>query len=132
MRTVLVAAAVGWLVGTMPAEADEPYRLLQNAGLLGTWSQDCRTEAMTGSLVLVRFTMSSVGVARVVVGQPDLIMYSAEIEAAAVVGGGQISLTLAGGLSGAPAVVMVRVQPGELQILQSGSWSAPLRRCISE
>jgi hypothetical protein len=116
----------------MPAMADDPYAVLRTSGLLGTWSQDCSTEAMTGSMTLVRFTMTSLGAPLVTVGGPDFIMYSAMIEAAAPVAGGQISLTVDGGLSGAPAQVMLRMQAGALQIMQAGVWGSPLRRCISE
>jgi hypothetical protein len=123
---------LGWIGFAVPAMADDPYGVLRTAGLLGTWSQDCSTQAMTGSMTLVRFTMTSLGVPRVTVGGPDFIMYSATIEEAAPVAGGQISLTVDGGLSGAPARVMLRLQGGVLQVLQAGGWGLPLRRCISE
>ncbi len=132
LRLASTAAALAITLLAPPAQADDTYKLLQSAGLLGTWSQDCRTEAMTGSMVLVRFTMTSLGVPRVIVAQPDFIMYSAQIEAAAPASGGQLNLTLDGGLSAAPAQVILRLQAGELQILQAGTWGAPLQRCISE
>jgi len=131
-RALTTYALLGWTLAAAPARADAPSTLLQNAGLLGTWSQDCSTQAMTASLTLLRFTMSSLGEPRVIVGQPDFITYSAAIEAAAPLPAGQISLTLDGGLSAVPAQVTLRLQSGQLQILQKGGWGAPLRRCISE
>jgi len=150
VRGVLLAAGLFWLWASPCAVADDAGSVLRNFGLLGTWSADCSTLGITDSMILVRFTVTSLGQPRMIVGHPDEVLYASVIEAAAAGGPDEVVLSLDGGLDGVPEQVTLRHDDGALQVWEvsaapgqaplvgdglnatSHARLAELHRCVSE
>jgi hypothetical protein len=121
-----------------PCRADDPYVLLRQLGLLGSWSTNCADD--TGTTLIARFTMSSLGLPRVIVGQPDVILFSSVIDSARMVGADEILFDLTTVLGMPAQGLTLRLSNGDLQYLETasaaglngGAWSQTMRRCVSE
>lgn len=111
------------------AQAADPLAAMRQFGLLGTWDENC-TAPITGAMVLIRFTETSLGEPRLIVSHPDEIIFETTIESAAPIPPDEIQLTVAGGLA-APRAMTFRLTAGALQLVSGGD--APvLHRCVSE
>jgi len=105
-----------------PAHADDPLIALKNFGLLGTWDSDC-TQPMVQSMILYRFTETSLGLPRLLIGQPDDILSETTIFSATQINADTLKLT-------------TQAQPITLTlsggILQISGVATPLHLCVSE
>lgn len=101
-----------------PVRADV-LQAIKDFGLLGTWSADCSDYKET--MLLVRFTMSSQGRVRIIVGHPDDIVYTSTIESAVQAAGGEISLGIDAGFISPQWHLTLRLKSGALRIWQSSS-----------
>jgi hypothetical protein len=139
VTTRLLMCLTGLLCAlAQPCRADDPYHVIRQFGLLGTWSIDCADD--TGATLNVRFAMTSLGLPRVIVGQPDVILYSSVIQSARLVGPDEVSLDLTPVLGVTARALTPRLRDGDLQYLEAasaagvtgGGWSKLMRLCVSE
>ncbi len=108
--------------------------VLRKFGLLGTWTSACSDHGISDRMVLVRFTMSSLGLAKIIIGHPDEIMYSSTIESAVEVGPEQVEIVVFGGLDAPDQKLMLMVDAEGLEVSQAGVGAGMpvLHRCVSE
>ncbi len=149
MKVVLLTLCL-FCLWTPCALAEDAGSVIRDFGLLGTWSADCSTLGITDAMILVRFTVTSLGEPRMIVGHPDDALYASTIEAADAVGGDGVMLSLDGGLDGVPQQVILRLDddalqvwqvldgPGQMPLVGGGMNAAThaklpeLHRCVSE
>ncbi len=105
-----------------PAYADDPLIALRNFGLLGTWDSDCN-QPMVQSIMVYRFTETSLGLPRLLIGQPDDILSETTIVSADQINANTLKLTTQA------QPITVTLSGGSLQI--SGV-ATPLHLCVSE
>jgi hypothetical protein len=113
--------AILLLLTPTPSLAENPFTILQSAGLLGTWTTDC-TQPILQSMLLYRFTQTSLGFPRLIISNPDTILSETAILSAT-----QSNNTIQ--LTTPTNPLTLTIANGTLQI--SGIPS-PLHRCISE
>jgi hypothetical protein len=132
------------------ARAGDAAAVMRGFGLFGTWSPDCSNHGMTDALFLVRFTVSSLGAPRVIIGYPDEIDNISTVDSASRVAVDEVSLVLDAGLGQTRQNVTLKLDEGRLLIgrsmpvATSGAPAEPaatgnmapgwpvLHRCISE
>jgi len=112
----VVMVAIFWAGFLTDARADDVAAVMRGFGLFGTWSQDCSNQGMTDGLVLVRFTVSSLGTPRVVIGYPDEIDTISTIRAASRLAPDEVSLVLDPGLGQTAQTVILKLDDGALAI----------------
>lgn len=105
-----------------PAYADDPLIALKHFGLLGTWDSDC-TQPMVQSMMVYRFTETSLGLPRLLIGQPDDILSETTIVSATQINPDTLKLTTQA------QPLTLTLSGGKLQI--SGV-ATPLHLCVSE
>jgi hypothetical protein len=105
-----------------PAYADDAFNVLKNFGLIGTWDSDC-TQPMVQSMMLYRFTETSLGLPRLLIGQPDDILSETTIFSATRINTDTLMLTTQA------QPITVTLSGG---ILHMSGVATPLRLCISE
>lgn len=132
IRRLCLTGLLAWPLAATPAEADS-FTVLQNFGLLGTWSQQCGGAGITDAMILVRFTMTSLGLPKIIIGQPDEVMYSSTIDSVVLRGPDQLEISILGGL-GAPDQQLTITRAGAAMVFTPHPPAAPLtlQHCISE